>query len=261
MNSELKKMILEAGLSDIAASAGVVIETQLDEALNRIITQDPVMLKIKQQIRKVAASDLSVLIYGESGTGKEYVAQALHGNRQGKFIAVNAAAIPSELLEGELFGSKKGSYTGSTMDRIGLVEQAKDGTLFLDEIGDMPLFLQAKLLRVLQERKFRKLGDEKETAINFRLVCATNSTQLYTMRSDLYYRIAGIRFDLPSIHQRPGDIELLVKHFLKNNTELASDFLMRLQNYMKDGFRLKGNIRQLINLINQYKLLGELIID
>ena len=177
-------------------------------------------------IRKVADTDSTILIQGESGTGKELVARALHFNssRQHQpFVAINCSALPENLLESELFGHKKGAFTGSVADKAGLFEEAERGTIFLDEVNSMALSLQTKLLRVLQERQLRRVGDNKTVPINVRVLAATNSSLLELVkegkfREDLYYRLAVIPIEMPALRERTEDIPLLVQHFLKKTT-------------------------------------------
>lgn len=188
-----------------------------------MIGRDAKMRQINETIRTAAPSDASVLIEGESGTGKELIATALHTQSHRAlrpFIRINCAAIPQELIESELFGYKKGAFTGADRDRRGLIEAAHGGTLLLDEIAEMPLHLQTRLLRVLQERQIRRLGDEQEIAVDFRLLSATNrdTSQLLNegqLRKDLYFRISTIKIKVPPLRERLGDVPLLAKHFLE----------------------------------------------
>ncbi len=179
------------------------------------------MREIYSLIEKVSASMASVLILGESGTGKELVAKAVHYNslrRDKPFVAVNCGAIPETLMESELFGHKKGAFTGAIADRPGLFEQADGGTLFLDEIGEVPLQLQAKLLRVLQEREFRRVGGSQEIKTDVRIIAASNrdleeQVKEGTFREDLFYRVNVVQIRMPSLRERPEDIPLLLEHF------------------------------------------------
>ena len=188
-----------------------------------MISRDPKMREIIETIRTAAPSDASVLIEGESGTGKELIATAFHTQSQranGPFIRINCAAIPHELIESELFGYKKGAFTGADRDKRGLIEAANGGTLLLDEIAEMPAHLQTKLLRVLQERKLRRLGDEAEIDVNFRLVSATNRNTAALLeegilRKDLYFRISTIKIKVPALRERLDDVLLLAQRFLE----------------------------------------------
>src|SRR5215212_2528178 len=182
-----------------------------------ITGRDPRMRRIIETIRTAAPSDASVLIEGESGTGKELIAAAFHTQSQrasGPFIRINCAAIPHELIESELFGYKRGAFTGADRDKRGLIEAARGGTLLLDEIAEMPTHLQTKLLRVLQERKLRRLGDEQEIYVSFRLVSATNRNTLALLkegllRKDLYFRVSTIKIKVPPLRERVDDIPLI----------------------------------------------------
>jgi DNA-binding NtrC family response regulator len=227
-----------------------------------MIGRDPTMCRIFETIRTAAPSDASVLIEGESGTGKELIATAFHKQSQradGPFIRINCAAIPHELIESELFGYKKGAFTGADRDKRGLIEAANQGTLLLDEIAEMPTHLQTKLLRVLQERKLRRIGDEHEISVNFRLVSATNrNTQALldegVLRKDLYFRISTIKIKVPSLRERLDDVPLIAGRFLKRFNEqygkrisdLAPETVMRLVRY-----DWPGNIRQLESVIER----------
>lgn len=198
-------------------------ELQQEYRFENIVGTSRSMQEIYNLIAKVANTDSTILIQGESGTGKELVARALHfnSNRQHRpFVAVNCSALPENLLESELFGHKKGSFTGAVQDKIGLFEEAQDGTIFLDEINSMEQQLQTKLLRVLQERQIRRVGDTKSLAINVRVVAATNEPleekiKAGGFREDLYYRLAVIPIVMPPLRERIEDVPLLANHFLK----------------------------------------------
>ncbi|RUM51055.1 MAG: sigma-54-dependent Fis family transcriptional regulator [Hydrogenothermus sp.] len=224
--------------------------------------------KAKETIKKVAPYDINVLIIGESGTGKEIFAKTIHklSHRKDKpFVAVNCAAIPDDLLESELFGYKKGAFTGADRDKKGLIEEANGGTLFLDEIGELPLSLQAKLLRFLEERKIRPLGSTKEIEVDVRIISATNRDLKKEMekgnfREDLYYRLSTITIYIPPLRERKEDIPYLVKSLLKDLTKkynkpirkIDPDFIM----YLK-SLELKGNIRELRNILEKAVILAE----
>lgn len=217
---------------------------------------------IIETIRTAARSDASVLIEGESGTGKELIAEAFHAESRRSarpLIRINCAAIPHELIESELFGYRKGAFTGADRDKRGLMEAASGGTLLLDEIAEMPTHLQTKLLRVLQERKLRRLGDEREICVDFRLVSATNRDtaallQQGVLRKDLYFRISTIRIKVPPLRERVDDIPLLARHFLerfnlhysKNIHEISETTISRLIQY-----HWPGNIRELESVIER----------
>ena len=227
-----------------------------------MIGRDPQMHQIFETIRTAAPSDASVLIEGESGTGKELIATAFHAQSQranGPFIRINCAAIPHELIESELFGYKKGAFTGADRDKRGLIEAANQGTLLLDEIAEMPTHLQTKLLRVLQERRLRRLGDEHEIDVNFRLVSATNRNTLALLdegllRKDLYFRISTIKIRVPPLRERLDDVPLIAGRFLirfneqygKKIRDISPEAVMRLVSY-----DWPGNIRQLESVIER----------
>src|SRR5262249_18078947 len=190
--------------------------------IQNVIGKSKKMQELFELIESVAASDANILIQGENGTGKELIANAIHYSSKrakGPFIKINCAAIPKELIESELFGYKKGAFTGATMDREGLFEAAEGGSLLLDEIGEMPSYLQTKLLRVLQEREYRPIGSDRIVHVNFRLICATNvdlDTALRDgrIREDLYFRINTIAMRVPPLRERTEDIPLLCDYFI-----------------------------------------------
>ena len=227
-----------------------------------IIGNSPAMREVYKTIGKVAVSDVTVLVQGESGTGKELVARAVHFNsgRLGKpFVAINCAAIPKELLESELFGSEKGAFTGSVERKLGKFEQANQGTLFLDEIGDMPLDLQAKILRVLQEREVTRTGGNQSIPVDVRIVAATNQelqekVRLKEFREDLFYRLNVVPINLVPLRERREDIPLLVQYFLNRVcTEMdvplkqCTDEAMTLLS----SYSWPGNVRELENSIER----------
>ncbi|MBM7344201.1 two-component system response regulator GlrR [Pantoea coffeiphila] len=227
-----------------------------------IVTRSPLMLRLLEQARMVAHSDVSVLINGQSGTGKEILAQAIHAAspRAGKaFIAINCGALPEQLLESELFGHAKGAFTGAVSSREGLFQAAEGGTLFLDEIGDMPQALQVKLLRVLQERKVRPLGSNRDLDIDVRIISATHrdlpkAMEKKEFREDLFYRLNVVNLKIPALHERAEDIPLLANHLLKQSAarhkpfvrSFSSDAMHRLM-----AASWPGNVRQLVNVIEQ----------
>jgi DNA-binding NtrC family response regulator len=226
------------------------------------------MKKIRETIQKVAPTDARVLITGENGVGKELVARNMHelSNRaDGPLIEVNCAAIPSELIESELFGHEKGSFTSAIKQRIGKFEQANGGTLFLDEIGDMSHDAQAKMLRALQEGKITRIGGDKEIKVDVRVIAATNKDLLKEVeekrfRLDLYHRLSVILVHVPSLNDRAEDIPLLVKHFLKEISEeynqavkdIDDDAITVLQKY-----KWTGNIRELRNVVERLIILSD----
>ena len=232
-----------------------------------IIGNSPVMREVYKTIGKVAGSDVTVLVQGESGTGKELVARAVHFNsgRLGKpFVAINCAAIPKELLESELFGSEKGSFTGSVERKLGKFEQANQGTLFLDEIGDMPLDLQAKILRVLQEREVTRTGGNQSIPVDVRIVAATNQelmekVRLKEFREDLFYRLNVVPINLVPLRERREDIPLLVEYFLNR---VCSEMDVPLKQCTDEatallsGYSWPGNVRELENAIKRAVILS-----
>ena len=227
-----------------------------------IIGTSPKMDEVYHLIRKIADTDSTILIQGESGTGKELVARALHFNSSRQhhpFVAINCSALPENLLESELFGHKKGSFTGAVADKAGLFEEAEKGTIFLDEVNSMALPLQTKLLRVLQERQLRRVGDTKTVAINVRVLGATNEGLLEKVkegkfREDLYYRLAVIPIELPPLRDRPEDIPLLVQHFLKKSAAGPNPRAMKIEPKAIEalqGYDWPGNVRELEKAIER----------
>ncbi len=233
-----------------------------------LIASSQRMLKVCRDIEKVAPSDVTVLLQGESGTGKELLAKAVHelSAREGNnFIAINCAAIPEALLESELFGYEKGAFTGAYQRTIGKIERAQSGTLFLDEIGDLPMSLQAKLLRFLQEKSIERLGGQKEIAVDVRIVAATHQDlkeliKAGKFREDLYYRLSQVSLDVPPLRSRPGDAAAIANALFKNYADefakpglkLTSDALLAIENYM-----WPGNIRELENRLKQVAIMSD----
>jgi len=227
---------------------------------DRIIGASASLRELLERVGKVAVRDTGVLITGESGTGKELIAQAIHHNsprRERKFIAVNCGALPENILESELFGYRKGAFTGATENRQGLLEAADGGTLFLDEVGNLPLNVQKTLLRFLQEQEFRRLGETTPTKVNVRLISATNSDLTSevakgTFREDLFYRLNVINLHLPPLRERREDIPLLVTHFLREQNEKFGTACKGLTPEAMEAacaYPWPGNIRQLRNVI------------
>jgi two-component system response regulator AtoC len=230
-----------------------------------IITQDPFMIRVLEVAEAVAKSDATVLVQGESGTGKELIARLIHAaspRAEHNFVAVNCAALPASLLESELFGHEKGAFTGAQQRKIGKFELAQGGTILLDEISEMDLNLQAKLLRVLQEREVDRVGGKDPVSIDVRVVATTNRNleefvKSGGFRADLYYRLNVIPLTLPSLRERKSDIELLVKHFMQvylgnNAPKIPSDVL----NYLKE-YPWPGNIRELQNAVERAAILAQ----
>ena len=237
--------------------------------IDTIIGESPAIGEVTSQIRRVAESSATVLVTGESGTGKELVARAIHDlsdRRHHPFVAINCGALPPALLESELFGHVKGAFTDARQNRHGLFVQAGDGTLFLDEIGEMPLEMQVKLLRVLQERMVRPVGGNTELAFGARLIAATNrdletAIEEKRFREDLYYRINVVQITVPPLRARPGDVLILARHFIRKIAErsgrppakLADNAARKLVDY-----DWPGNVRELQNCIERMMALGSL---
>ncbi len=233
-----------------------------------IVGQSKKMKDLFELIESVAASDANILIQGENGTGKELIANAIHYNSnrvKGPFIKINCAAIPKELIESELFGYKKGAFTGANTDKIGLFEMAEGGSLLLDEIGEMPPYLQTKLLRVLQEREYRPIGSDRLVHVDFRLICATNvdldaALKDGRLREDLYFRINTITLRVPPLRERTEDLPLLCDHFLDRfrqryqrnvRTIAPAAYHLLIRN------RWPGNVRELENAIERAVLVAK----
>jgi len=213
-----------------------------------------------EKLAKVAVRDISVMITGESGTGKELIAQAVHYNsprRDQRFVAITCGALPASVLESELFGYKKGAFTGAAQDKAGLLEAADGGTLFLDEVGNLPLNVQKTLLRFLQEREFMRIGDTRPTRVDVRLISATNSdlqaaVESGEFREDLYYRLNVVNLHLPPLRERPEDIPLLARHFIRQLNERFGTEIAGLSGEAQQVLveaPWPGNIRQLQNVI------------
>lgn len=228
-------------------------------ALNMLVGETDSMLELKDRIKKVMLSSYHshpCLILGETGTGKELVAKALHKGE--KFCPVNCAAIPEQLLESILFGHKKGAFTGAQEDRQGLFEYANNGTVFLDEIGDMQLNLQAKLLRVLQEKVITPIGGHEIRPVTCKVICATHKNlklevDAGNFRRDLFYRISPITFNITPLRSRPDDIEELCGLLDEGNPKLSQEFIERVKT-----LPLHGNFRELESYVIRYKLFGEI---
>ncbi len=244
------------------------LEIRKENLFEDILAKSPPMQAIFKTITKIADYKTTVLVTGESGVGKELVAKAIHRRsirRGGPFVAVNCGAIPENLLESELFGYKRGAFTDATSDRTGLFEQANGGTVFLDEIGELPLPLQVKLLRVLQEETIRRLGDPKDIKIDVRIVAATHrnlatEAQSGRFREDLYYRINVLPIPIPPLRARREDIPILIDHFLARNN---ARFGTGIKGIAPEGRRLlleyswPGNVRELENTIERAMVLCE----
>jgi DNA-binding NtrC family response regulator len=227
-----------------------------------MISRDPVMLEVFSTIEMLASSDVTVVITGESGTGKELVARAIHfqGKRKaGRFVAINCAAVPEALLESELFGYERGAFTGAMQERVGKIEFASGGTLFLDEVESIPLPMQAKLLRVLEDRAVERLGSNRRISLDIRIVAASNQNLLQavaagTMREDFYYRINVVPVHLPPLRERIADVPLLVADFLRNSELARQKGINRVSERALAqlmGYAWPGNVRELLNVMER----------
>ncbi|NMG76306.1 PEP-CTERM-box response regulator transcription factor [Aromatoleum diolicum] len=244
------------------------LKAQQGSALSGILTRDPSMLKICRTVEKLASANVTVALLGESGTGKEILARGLHAlspRVRERFMAINCAAIPENLLESELFGYEKGAFTGAAKQTLGKIEAAHKGTFFLDEIGDLPMALQAKLLRFLQERVIERIGGRTEIPVDVRVVCATHrdlkaqiSAGLF--REDLYYRLAEIVIDIPPLRDREGDATLLAHAFIqrfakesgRGGMHLGDDALAAIESH-----RWPGNVRELENCLKRAVIMAD----
>lgn len=261
---ELSILISKALEKRQLLTENVYLKKQLNTkfGFSNIIGNSPPMQKLFSRMKRIAGTDSTVLVLGESGTGKELVAKAIHYNSHRKdrpFIPVNCSAIPETLLESELFGHMKGSFTGAIRDKAGKFESATTGTIFLDEIGTMPMHLQTKLLRVLQEQEVERIGSSKTIQLDVRVISATNlnleeEVKKGTFREDLFYRLNVIPIVLPPLRERKEDILALIKHFVeKNCTELKRP-LMSISNEaleMLEAYRWPGNVRELENMVER----------
>ena len=241
---------------------------QDNRVLGRLITAAPEMVKVARTIERVAGTRVSVMLLGASGTGKELLAKGLHDaspRAQGAFVAINCAAIPENLLESELFGHEKGAFTGAVKTTEGKIEQASGGTLFLDEVGDIPIQLQVKLLRFLQERTIERIGGRRSIEVDTRIVCAThqNLEAMITdgrFREDLFYRLAEIVVRIPSLVERPGDAPLLAKVFL---TRFAGEMNPAVKGFAPDALAAidawtwPGNVRELENRVKRAVIMAD----
>jgi len=259
-----------SGASSNGATTGSVRATseEEEEILSQIIGSSPQIKELFSLLRKVAPSPTTILLLGESGTGKELFANAAHklsGRRDGPFIAVNCTAIPENLFESELFGHEKGAFTGAVTSRPGRCELADGGTLFLDEIGELPMPMQAKMLRTLQEREVQRVGGMQPVSVDIRLIAATNANLSQrvrdgTFRQDLYYRLNVVPIDLPPLRQRPSDIPELIRFFIERFSERLNrpvDSITEDAEMAMVRYSWPGNIRQLQNIIERMILLSE----
>ena len=245
-----------------------LLQTQVHSLITGIVTRDPGLVKVCRSVEKVAPSDATVILLGESGTGKEILARTLHQSsaRQGKrFMAINCAAIPEALLESELFGYEKGAYTGAAKQTLGKIELADEGTFFLDEVGDLPMPLQAKLLRFLQERVIERIGGRKEIPVDVRIVCATHQNlkkliEEGRFREDLYYRLSEIVITIPPLRERAGDAALLAHHFKnkfsvqerRTSLNFSQEALAAIESHP-----WPGNVREMENCIKRAVIMAD----
>src|ERR1043166_215453 len=259
------KLTVQRALSyNDAVSENVYLRKQLKKKyqFDQIIGNSPKMNEVFKMVERVADTDSTILILGESGTGKELIARALHFNSRRQFapfVPVNCSALPENLLESELFGHRKGAFTGAINDKKGLFQEADGGTIFLDEVGSMSPMLQSRLLRVLQEKEVRRVGDNVPIYVNVRVVAATNEPlekriKEGTFREDLYYRLNVIPIHLPTLRERPDDIPLLVSHFLRDKVHARTGKAFQITRQSMDvliAHQWPGNVRELENAIER----------
>lgn len=256
---EVRRQIKQIGgakMEELARSAGL-LPSKTREILQRFITIDKDMLRMKQEVEYLSDQKYPILILGESGTGKEIIAEALHGDRAGKFVPVNCTSLPAELLESELFGHRKGTFTGADTDKVGLFEHAINGTIFLDEIGDMPLLMQAKLLRAIQSMSIRRLGENSLRPINCRIVSATWRAlpDEHLFRMDLFYRLASYVIKIKPLRERLSDVLEILDEKLDPTGEIIENCVREAwSNHHMDW---KGNVRQLENYVLANKIQKE----
>lgn len=267
---EILRIIVERAfhLSQLEQENRMFLAKQSISPFDELITASQNMLSVCQKIEKVASTNATTVLIGESGTGKEILANAIHNlsTRNGKqFVVINCAAIPETLLESELFGYEKGAFTGATKQTLGKIEIADNGTLFLDEIGDLPLTLQAKLLRFMQEHVIQRVGGYKEISVNVRVVCATHDdikdlVQQGSFREDLYYRISEVTIKLPPLRERESDAVLLAKYFLKRYAQETGN---KVRGFSKnalsaiESYTWPGNVRELKNKVKRAVIMAE----
>jgi DNA-binding NtrC family response regulator len=267
---EFKMCVQRALTYNAAVSESAYLRKQLKKKyqFSQIVGTAPSMQRVFKMIERVADTESTILILGESGTGKELVARALHFNsrrQMAPFIPINCTALPENLLESELFGHRRGAFTGAINDKKGLFQEADGGTIFLDEVGSMPPLLQSRLLRVLQEREVRRVGDNTPVSVNVRVLAATNEPlekriKEGTFREDLYYRLNVIPIPLPSLRERKDDIPLLVAHFLKDKAHHQSNRPFQVTRKAMEvlcAHDWPGNVRELENAIERAAALAE----
>lgn len=254
-------------LSIVSAAIGSTPDTAKSvskdtASFDGIIGNSPEMLKIYDLINRIAPTQANVLIHGESGTGKELVAKAIHNRSKGSknnFVPITCSAIPENLIESELFGHTKGAFTGAVSTKAGLFELANNGSAFLDEIGELTPLIQTKLLRVLQEREFKRVGGTETIKVNVRIISATNKNleeevMQGRFREDLFYRIAVVPIRVPPLRERKGDVPLLVRHFLEKYSKMFNKEIMNISSYAMEvlmEYDFPGNVRELENIIER----------
>jgi two-component system NtrC family response regulator len=270
IDAEILGMIVNRAyrLRELEMENRVLMQQKIDVPVEGVVACSAEMVKVCRTVEKVAPSSASILLLGDSGTGKELCARSLHSlspRAKAKFIAINCAAIPENLLESELFGYEKGAFTGAVKQTPGKIEYANSGTLFLDEVGDLPMPLQAKLLRFLQERVVERVGGREEIPVDVRVVCATHQDlaekiRTGTFREDLYYRIGEISIQIPPLRDRGGDIPLLARMFLEQSNReqnrslrgFSKDALIAMESYP-----WPGNVRELKNRVKRAAIMAE----
>jgi two-component system NtrC family response regulator len=270
LDTDVLKLIVDRAfyLFDLEEQNRRLMSTQHSSPLEGVIASSDRMLKVCRLIEKVAPTVATTLLLGESGTGKEVLARAVHSlspRAQKRFVAINCAAIPENLLESELFGYEKGAFTGATKQTPGKIEYADSGTLFLDEIGDMPMALQAKLLRFLQERVVERVGGREEIPVDVRVVCATNQNLQTAIaegrfREDLYYRISEVTAEIPPLRERDHDAVVLARAFL---SRLSAKHGRNIRGFTRDAvwaidaYAWPGNVRELENRVNRAVIMAD----
>lgn len=270
IDAEILVMIVNRAyrLRELEMENVILVQQKVEHPVEGIVACSPEMVSVCRTIEKVAPSDATILLLGDSGTGKELCARSLHDlspRFKHRFIAINCAAIPENLLESELFGYEKGAFTGATRQSPGKIEYANGGTLFLDEVGDLPMSLQAKLLRFLQERVVERVGGREEIPVDLRVVCATHQDlaekiRVGTFREDLYYRIGEISVQIPRLSMRGGDILLLARMFLGHFSQEQG---CKVKSFTKDALnameahKWPGNVRELKNRVKRAVIMAE----
>ena len=263
---ELRAIIDKAFEKKRLRSENIALKTQIrrQSESHEIVTKSPLMLDILETVRKVGASDLPVLVYGESGVGKELIARSVHEaskRAEGHFVAINCGAIAENMIESELFGHEKGSFTGAHARKLGLLEIAGEGTLFLDEIGELPAPLQVKLLRAIETGKFFRVGGVKEVRVSLRFVSATNKDLKAEVdggrfRADLYYRISALSIHIPPLRERRDDIPVLIEHFKEQEPSFKRKKFSKKALEALARYRWPGNVRELQHMVHRILLLS-----